>query len=398
MLNPSQERWLLWLLAGIQFAHILDFMLMMPLAPQLIRLWHLSPEQFSWLVSAYTFSAFIAALGALFWIERLDRKQSLLILGSGFWLATLACGLAPDFWSLLAARILAGAFGGILGALVYAIIGDLIPFERRGRATGLVLSSFSIAAVIGVPTGMFLATHFNWRAPFLLLALLTLPLLISSRYLLPNIRQHLTGTPQPVVQRLQQILSSRRCQLALALISCLMLAGFSLIPFISPYMVANVGVAESDIGWFYLAGGAATFISARLIGYLCDKAGSQRVFVWVALASLCPIWLLTHLTPVSYWLAIPVMMLFMMLVSGRMIPVMTLITSSVDSSLRGSFMSLNSAVQQLASGLAALLGGMILGKAPNGQLLHYHWVGYLAAVMTLLCVLLAYWLNREPSY
>lgn len=398
MISPRQERWLLWLLAGLQFSHILDFMLMMPLAPQLMRLWQLDSEQFSWLVSAYSFSAFVAALAAFFWIDRLDRKQSLLILGTGFGIATLFCGLAPDFWTLLAARVLAGAFGGILGALIYAVIGDLIPLARRGQATGLILSAFSVAAVVGVPAGMFLANHLNWRAPFVLLALWVLPLLILSFRLMPSIRLHLKTPQQPAAQRLLSILSRKRCLLALALISALMLAGFSVIPFISPYMVHNVGATEADIGWFYLAGGLAAFSTARLIGRLCDRFGSRTLFVWVALASLVPILLLTQLPSVSLWQAIPVFMLFMTLVSGRMIPAMTLITSSIDSALRGSFMSLNSAVQQLSSGLASLLAGGILSIAPDGRLLHYHWVGYFACLMTLVSVVLAWQLNREPAY
>ncbi len=156
-LSPKRELWLLLTLAGIQFTHILDFMIMMPLGPQFTQIFAITDAQFGMLVSAYTLAAGVSGLLAATYLDKFDRKKLLLALYVLFGLATLACGLAPTYDSLMLARVLAGIFGGVLSALSQTIIADVIPFERRGRAMGIVMTSFSVSTVAGVPLGLFLA-------------------------------------------------------------------------------------------------------------------------------------------------------------------------------------------------------------------------------------------------
>ena len=107
-LTPSRERWLLITLAGIQFTHIVDFMIMMPLGPQLTALFAISDAQFGLLVSAYTLAAGVAGLLAASFVDRFERKRLLLWLYFFFGLTTLACALAPSYALLMLARIAAG--------------------------------------------------------------------------------------------------------------------------------------------------------------------------------------------------------------------------------------------------------------------------------------------------
>ena len=169
-LSSKRERWLLITLAGIQFTNILDFMIMMPLGPALTALFHISDAQFGMLVSAYTLAGGASGLLASTYIDRFDRKRLLLVLYGLFALSTFACGVAPTYETLLLARVSAGIFGGVLSALSQTIVGDVIPFERRGHAMGIVMTSFSVSTVAGVPLGLFLAAHFGWHIPFLLIA------------------------------------------------------------------------------------------------------------------------------------------------------------------------------------------------------------------------------------
>lgn len=157
---------LLFILAAIQFTHIVDFMIMMPLGPQLMRVFNISPQEFSFLVSAYTFSAGISGLLVSMIIDRFDRKVAMIISFSGFLLGTLACAVAPEYWILLASRCITGAFGGVLGSLVLAIISDAVEEKRRGKAIGTVMAAFSVASVAGVPFGLFIASKWDWHAPF----------------------------------------------------------------------------------------------------------------------------------------------------------------------------------------------------------------------------------------
>ncbi|MBP9046527.1 MAG: MFS transporter, partial [Moraxellaceae bacterium] len=266
-LSPGAERKLVLLLAAMQFAHIMDFMVMMPLGPQLMRVLNISTDQFGWLVSAYTLTAGVAGFISVFLVDRFDRRHALTTLFAGFLLATLACGLATDFHVLLAARCMAGMFGGVLTAIIMALIADCFPESKRGAVTGKVMSGFALAAVAGVPMGIYLANHFDWRMPFFLIAALSLPLLMLLPRWLPSVPARDEG-PIRIIGTLREVMGDRNHVYAFVLVSALMLAGFSVIAYISPYMVQNVGLTEAQLPLIYLWGGLGTLITAPFIGKL----------------------------------------------------------------------------------------------------------------------------------
>ncbi|HQR53783.1 MAG TPA: MFS transporter [Burkholderiales bacterium] len=396
-LELDRERPLLAVLAGIQFAHIVDFMIMMPLGPQFMTLFHIGPHQFSLLVSSYTLSAGTAGLIAALFVDRFDRRHALLSLYTGFIVATFACGLAPGYAWLLAARAAAGAFGGLLGASVLAIVGDVIPESRRGAAMGTVMSAFSLAAVAGVPTGLVLANAFGWRAPFLSLSAVSLVILALARRHVPRLRHHVRHAQgRSALAQLAAVLGHRNHLRAFALVAVLTVSAFAVIPFISPYLVSNTGLTLDELPLVYLSGGLMTLFTARLIGRLADRHGKRRVFIAIALLSLIPILLITHLPVAPLAVTITVTTLFMVLVSGRFVPAMALITASVEPRLRGSFMSVHASVQQFASAFATLGAGLVITRGADGALTHYGSVGWAAALATVTAVLIARTLRRAP--
>ncbi len=382
-----REGLLIFILAAIQFTHTMDFVIMMPLGPQLMRVFSISPREFGFLVSAYTFSAAVAGFLSALFIDRFDRKHALLALYFGFTAGTLACALAPTFELLLAARVIAGGFGGVLGALVLAVIGDAIPENRRGAATGKVMASFSVASIAGIPVGLYLASITSWHAPFYLLAGLSFLMLLVALKFLPTMRGHMSSvTKDSPFQVLHEVATIRNLQWALVLMITLTMAGFFIVPFVSPYMVANVGFTERELSYIYLFGGLATMFTSQLAGRLADKYGKHKVFTLAAFLSLIPILMLTHLPPVSHFIALIVTTIFFIFFGARFVPAMALITSSVEPRLRGSFMSINSSVQQLSAGLAAFFSGFIVKEASNGTLQNYGLVGIIACVITLLAI------------
>ncbi len=390
-LTPQRERLVLALLAAVQFTHIVDFMVIMPLGPQFMRVLGVQPREFAVLVSAYTFGAAASAVLAAFHVDRFDRRHALLFVYGGLLVSTLLGALAPTFAWLVAARVVAGVFGGIAGALVHTIAGDLVPDSRRGAATGLIASSFPLAAIAGVPAGLALGNAFGWRATFIAVGIACVIVWGLLWRVLPSVRQHLHGEAWAgsAFDRVWAVLRNPNHLRAYALMGALMFAGFSVIPFISPYMVSNVGLKETDLPLLYLCGGTATLISSRLIGRMADKHGKVRVFRWIATVSMIPLLVTTHLPPVSVTAAIGASILFMVFVSGRFIPVMALVNGAAEPRLRGAFLSVNSAIQQLASGLASLGAGLVMGHDAEGRITHYGTVGFIAVAATLLCLWLA---------
>jgi len=390
--TKKRERFFLFSLAGIQFTHILDFMIMMPLGPEFIRELNINTHQFGLLLSSYTFAAAAAGILATYYVDRFERRQLLLSLYALFIIATFACGLAPNYEALFIARAFAGAFGGILGSLVQTIVADSIPFERRGKALGTVMAAFSVSTVAGVPLGLFLANHIpslGWRAPFFFIALISSLILYLGYRNIPKIAGHLDHVHEG--SRLSQVLKiliAPQHVKAFVFMALIMITGFSVIPYIALYLTSNVGISNSYISLIYLCGGVATLMSSRFIGHMSDKYGKVTVFRVLAIVSLVPLLVTTNLPVTPLLIVLINSTAFFILVSGRMIPAMAMVSQVVENKIRGTFMSLVGSVQMLSSGIASVLAGWVVTIGPDGMMQHYNLVGYGAAI----CGLLTFWL------
>jgi predicted MFS family arabinose efflux permease len=389
--TPQQERFFLLALAGIQFTHILDFMIMMPLGPQFISALSINTHQFGLLLSSYTFAAAIAGVFATYYIDRFERRQLLLGLYVCFIIATVVCGFAPNYHALFIARACAGAFGGILGSLVQTIVADAIPFERRGKALGTVMAAFSVSTVAGVPLSLFLANHvtsLGWRAPFMFIGLISTLILYLAYRNIPKISGHLHHVQEGSrFQQIYEVFVAHRHLRAFLFVGLIMLTGFTVIPYIALYLTTNVGIANSYISLIYLCGGLATLMSSRFIGHMADKYGKVKVFRVLAIISLVPILVTTNLIPVPLWVVLVNQTAFFVLISGRMIPAMAIVSQMVEPKIRGTFMSLIGSVQMLASGIASVVAGLVVTITADGRMEHYNLVGYGAAI----CGLLTFW-------
>ena len=389
ILSPKREFWLLVTLAGIQFTHILDFMIMMPLGPQFTQIFAITDAQFGLLVSAYTLAAGASGLLAATYLDKFDRKKLLLALYVMFGLATMACGLAPTYYSLMVARVFAGIFGGVLSALSQTIVADVIPFERRGRAMGIVMTSFSLSTVAGVPLGLFLAAHFSWHAPFFGIAALVGLLAAGAFVTLPPLSDHLKKTNRPSAwSGIKQVLVDANHLKAFAFSGLLMFAGFTVIPFITIYLQANVGWRTDQVPYVYLCGGVVTLFIARLIGVMTDKKGKVVMFRLMAVLVIVPMVASTLTEGWPMWAVLLISTAFFACMSGRMIPGMAIITSAANPQLRGTFMALNSAVQSAAMGVAAFIGGLIISRDAQNLVQNYWVAALLGAVSSLAAIFL----------
>jgi predicted MFS family arabinose efflux permease len=381
----------LLLLAAIQFTTNLDFLIILPLGPQYMRVMHITPAQFNLMVAAYAIAAGISGVAAGFFLDHFDRKTALLWLFLGFGIGTLLCAMAPTYRLLVAARAIAGMFGGVTGAVILAIVGDVIPENRRGEAMGLVMSAFSVASIFGVPLGLVLATDFNWHVPFFAIAGICVPILIAVARFVPPLRGHLEHVrDQHPAARMLAVLMEPNHQVAFLFMAVLTCAGFTIFPTLATYMVYNVGLTEKQLPLIYLTGGLCTLFSMNWVGRWADRAGKLRVFTLMSLSASVPILVLTNLPRVPLAAALATSTLLMICMSGRFVPAMAMMTATVESRYRGGFMSVNSSVQQFSCGVAAWISGSIIGQGANQEITHYP----IAGLVSLSCVVACIWLAR----
>jgi predicted MFS family arabinose efflux permease len=325
-------------------------------------------------------------------VDHFDRKRTLQALYTGFGVGTLLCALAPGYEWLLAGRAVAGAFGGMAGATVLAIIGDAYPDSRRGMATGVVMSSFSVASIVGVPAGLLLAgaSPAGWRIPFYILAGGSAVILLASFWAIPVLRGHLAGDHER--PGLWEVASRPAHLRAYALMLCLVFGGILIGPYIAIYLVNNVGLNKTtQLPWVYFCGGLATLFTTNYVGRLADRFPRLIVFRVMALLALIPLLLVTHLpAQTSLGLTLVVTTVLFVLTSARMVPATAMVTGAAAPRYRGAFLSVNASVQQLGLGLAPIVAGMLLAGGSDGKPLEgFGTVGLVSVGVALLSVVLA---------
>jgi len=371
-------------------------MILMPLGNILMPKWNLNSSQFSIIVSSYSLAAFVSSFAAIFFADKFDRKKLLLVAYFGFLAGTFGCAFATDGSTMVIARAVTGIFGGLISAQIMSIIADIIPYERRGQAMGLLMGGFALASVVGVPFGLYLANKFNWYFPFLVVAgvgTLLFPFLI--RYV-PNVTGHLSN---PIllkgrIENFINIFSDPTQVTALAFSFILIMGHFLIIPLFNPYMVYNVGVPQDDTPLIYLFGGISSLITAQLVGKLSDKYGKRQIFVLAAIASVIFILMLTNLPRIPVYLVLIIFSIWFSTATARTVPGQAMTTQAVSAKTRGSFMSLNSCMQSLGTGFAGLISGWLTFSDANFAIHHYNYLGYLSVVLILICIALATRLDR----
>lgn len=385
------ENLLIFVLALVQFTHIIDFMIIMPLGNQFMETFDISPQQFSWIVSSYAGAAFISGLISALFIDRFDRKDALLILYIGFTIGTFACSFASNYLFFLIARAFTGFFGGIIAALILSIVADVIPFERRASAMGIVMTAFSVASIAGVPLGLFLAAEFGWRIPFLSLGGLAAITCLLIYFFIPQINFHLQSSKKKTAffQSYINIFQDLNQIKALSFTFILMLGHFTIIPFIAPYMQSNIGFSDYEITYIYMLGGIFSVICLPLFGRLADRFGSIKIFTVSSCFAIFSIYAITNLDTHSILLALTVTSSFFIVASGRSVPATTLVTSVVKAENRGSFMTIRSSLNELGLAISSAIAGAIIVEDSSGELIQYNYVGYITIVMSIIAIFLA---------
>ena len=388
----SYQALVIVLLALTQFTVVLDFMVMSPLGDMLMKSMDLTTSQFGFAVSGYAISAGVSGLLTAGFADRFDRKKLLLFFYIGFIAGTLFCGLATTYFMLLAARIITGVFGGVIGSISMAIMADLFPLHQRGRAMGFMQMGFGASQALGIPISLYIANHWGWQSPFLMIVgLATIIWLAVMMKLRPVIKHLELKTEKTAITHLWHTVKERKYRTGFLLTALLSLGGFMMMPWGSAFAVNNLHVSYDQLPILFMASGVAALIIMPLVGKLSDKIDKVKIFTVAALSMMVIIVIYTNLGPIPFFLILTLNILMMTAIMSRIIPSMSLVSALPKMQDRGAFMSINSSLQQIAGGIAAGIGGLIVvQRTKTSPLQHYDILGYVIVVIIILNIIQLY--------
>src|ERR1700742_2750221 len=383
------------LLALVQFTIILDFTIMSPLGAIIMPSLGITATQFGVAVSAYAFSAGISGILAAGFADRFDRKRLLLFFYVGFMLGTLLCALAPNYHVLMAGRIAAGLFGGVIGSIALAIVTDLFELRLRGRVMGFVQTAFAVSQVLGIPAGLFLSNHWNWHVTFGALVVLSIAGMAAVLLLMQPVNGHLLlKQDKNAFRHLIATITQPRYWLAFMLTTLLATGGYMLMPFGSAYTVHNLGIDIVHLPTIYLVSGLFTIFIGPLVGRASDVFGKFPTFAFGSAMSIVMVLIYTHLGQVSLTVAILVNVLMFVGIFSRMIPSQALISAIPEPAQRGSFSAVGASLQQPSGGLGSVLAAALIAQDADGSLRHFDRLGYVVVTTAVISLILMYFVQR----
>jgi predicted MFS family arabinose efflux permease len=392
------QKFVIAILAFLQFTIILDFMIMSPLGAILMPALKISPAQFGMIVSAYALSAAISGFLSAGFADRYDRKKLLLFFYVGFIVGTLFCGLAPNYIFLLGARIITGIFGGVIGSVVMAIATDLFPFQMRGRVIGYLQTAFAASQILGIPVGLFFSNHWGWHSPFIMIVTVsTIVGGIIFVYLKP-VNAHLSvKSDRNAFHHLLITLKNRDYILPFLTTGLLSLGGYMLMPFSSAFTVHNLGVAIESLPSIYLFTGLASIFVGPLVGKAADAFGKFKVFLFGSLVSIIMVVLYTNLGITPIYAVVIVNTVMFIGIFSRMIPSQALMSAIPTPENRGAFMAISTSLQQLSGGVASLVAGLIVVEGTDGFLQHFDTLGYIMVITTIATTITMFTISQRIS-
>ena len=347
-------------------------------------------------VSAYAFSAGFSGLLTAGFADRFDRKKLLLFFYIGFIAGTFFCTLAQSYPLLIAARIVTGLFGGVIGSISMAIITDLFEINHRGRVMGFVQMAFGASQVLGIPIGLYLANGLGWHAPFFMIAAMATLIALLIKIKLQPLTKHLkVQNDKNAFQHLWHTMSNRDYGIGFVATALLSIGGFMMMPFGAAFAINNLRVTPAQLPLLYMVSGVSALIIMPFIGKLSDKMDKFKLFAMASVLMMIIVLIYTHLSATFIGIIMVFNVLMMIGIMSRMVPSSALTTGIPDLADRGAFMSINASLQQIAGGIAAAVAGMIvIQKSKFSPLEHYDTLGYIIVGISFLSIYLVYRVSK----
>ncbi|WP_284118440.1 MFS transporter [Acinetobacter seifertii] len=261
--NHKALMWIATVIAFIQFTNALEYMVFNPIFVFMATDFAV-PVSFSGYVSGmYTLGAVLSGIIAFYRIDHFNKKRFLIINMALLGLLTLLTTCTSSFSLLLALRFCAGLVGGTTMGVGISILINNAPPNLRGKMLATVIASFSIVSIVGMPTILFLCTHYGWHVALWLisaLCVLALSLIVS---FIPKDQVSLDTLRAPPLDVDTILFASAN---ALVQFSPMLV-----IPILAPLMIQQLGASQDLLPWLFFSGGVMGFVSTKITGALTSR-------------------------------------------------------------------------------------------------------------------------------
>ncbi|PWS26118.1 MFS transporter [Pedobacter yonginense] len=387
----SYQRSILIVLALLQFTVILDFMIISPIGYILTKSLGITTKEFGLVVSSYIFSAATSGIISAGFIDKFDRKKTLLFFSTGFIIGTIFCACAYSYNTLLIARIITGGFGGVIGSIIMTIISDIFTPNQRGRAMSTVQMAFAASQILGIPLGLFIANRLGWQYTFYLIVILSILVQIAVFFKLKPLKGHLNkeSNAQPFLH-LWHILKVRRHQIGFSA-TILLGMGMMLQPFISIFLINNIHLSNDDVPIIFLVTGTSAFFIMPLVGKLSDRFDKFKIFLIGSFLTIIIVPIYTQLPIVPLWVVLIMNVFIFAAIMSRMGPFQAINSMIPKQENRGAYMSVSTSLQQMAGGLGVVLASTVVFQSTTkSPLQNFDILGYLVIGISAFAVVLVY--------
>ncbi|MCF7701295.1 MFS transporter [Loktanella sp. M215] len=238
----------------------------------------IDPGRTGWLMTTYALAYAVLSPLLVSLTGSIGRRRVLAYALTGFAVANLLSALAPTELTLHLTRILAAAGAGLLTPVSASVAAGLSAPERRGKALAAVVFGLTLAQVLGVPAGSFIAYTFGWRAAFVVVALLAVPIVPLIWRIVPSGLAFQTVT----LPELGRTLRDGRTMLAVAFTATYLASAYVVYTYLAPLLEQTMGYGRNGITAVLLVFGAAAVIGNLAGGAVADRIGSFRTLLGLA--------------------------------------------------------------------------------------------------------------------
>lgn len=346
--NHKALMWIATVIAFVQFTNALEYMVFNPIFVFMATDFAV-PVSFSGYVSGmYTLGAVLSGIIAFYWIDHFNKKRFLIINMALLGLLTLLTTCTSSFSLLLALRFCAGLVGGTTMGVGISILINNAPPNLRGKMLATVIASFSIVSIVGMPTILFLCTHYGWHVALWLisaLCVLALPLIVS---FIPKDQVSLDTFRAPPLDADTLLFASAN---ALVQFSPMLV-----IPILAPLMIQQLGASQDLLPWLFFSGGVMGYVSTKITGALTSRFSA----LLLATASTL-VFILSLLIPMlGYQHAALFISLFLGASYSRLVSSSVVTMQFPNDRQRAGFSSLQTSIMYLLTTVAFFLSAFLL--------------------------------------